>query len=151
MDVPSRLYRGFRLPDGHVLTLSEQDMSADGSSTWRDPKDEPERINGLPARLTVLEAPSGSAVSHLSWVEGRRYYELWVDANVEREPLRPLRNELFALAESLPRSVPACPHEPPPKQFKFDKNGRRIEEPPPASLTVAQAEAMFDRSRRPCK
>ena len=105
MDVPSRLYRGFRLPDGHVLTLSEQDMSADGSSTWRDPKDEPERINGLPARLTVLEAPSGSAVSHLSWVEGRRYYELWVDANVEREPLRPLRNELFALAGSLPRSV----------------------------------------------
>lgn len=151
MNVPSILYRGFRLPDGHVLTLSEHDMSADGSSTWRDPRDEPERINGLPARLTVLEAPSGSVVSHLSWVEGRRDYGLWVDANVTRAPLRPLRKQLFALAELLPRSVPACPHEPPPKQFKFDKDGRRIQEPPPASLTVEQAEAMFDRRRRPCK
>ena len=36
-DIPSRLYRGFRTPDGHRLTLFEHDMSADGSSTLRDP------------------------------------------------------------------------------------------------------------------
>jgi hypothetical protein len=58
-DVASRLYRGFRMPDGHRLTLFEHDMSADGSRAWRDPKDEPERINGLPARLAVLEDSSG--------------------------------------------------------------------------------------------
>lgn len=110
-DVPAALYRGFRLPDGHTLILYEHDMSADGGSTWRDPKDEPERINGMAVRLAVMEDPSGSAISHLSWVEGRRDYQLWIDANAAGKPLR---NQLFALAASLPRSVPACPNEPPP-------------------------------------
>jgi hypothetical protein len=148
VDVPSRLYRGFRMLDGHILTLSEQDMSADGSSTWRDPKDEPERINGLPARLGVFEDASGKAVSHLSWVEGRRIYELWIDANVAREPLR---DQLFALAASLPRSMPACPNEPPPRQTRLGADGRPVEEPMPKVLTEAQFEAMFDKSKRPCK
>lgn len=135
IDVPSRLYRGFRMPDGHRVTLLEHDMSADGSRGWRDPKDEPERINGLPARLVVKEAASGKAVSLLSWFEGRRGYQLWVDANVVRVPLR---DRLFALAASLPRAVPACPNEPPPA-------------PLPDVLTQAQMEAMVDRSKLPCK
>jgi len=138
-DIRSRLYRGFRLPDGHRLTLFEQDMSADGSTSWRDPKAEPERINGLPARLVVLEDPTGKAVSLLSWMEGRRDYQLWIDANVVREPLR---DRLFALATSLPHAVPACPNEPPP---------RPVDEPMPAVLTAAQVDAMLDRSKRPCK
>lgn len=108
--VRSRLYRGFRLPDGHRLTLYEEDMSSNGITTRRAPEDEPERINGLPARLVVMEDPSGKAVSMLSWVEGRRDYQLWIDANVARVPLR---EQLFALAASLPRSVPACPNEAP--------------------------------------
>lgn len=147
-DVPSRLYRGFRLPDGHRVTLFEHDMSADGSRSWRDPKDEPERINGLPARLVVLEDSSGKAVSLLSWFEGRRGYQLWVDANVVRVPLR---ERLFALAASLPRAVPACPNEPAPPPLRFDADGRPVEEPMPRVLTQAQMEAMVDRSRRPCK
>lgn len=109
-DIPARLYRGFRMPDGHRLTLSEHDISADGVRTFRRPEDEPERINGLRARLNVMEVKPGQAISHLSWVEGRRSYELWMDANVAREPLRA---QLFALAASLPESVPACPNEPP--------------------------------------
>jgi hypothetical protein len=136
-DIRSRLYRGFRMPDGHRLTLFEHDMSADGSNAWRDPKDEPERINGMPARLVVLEDASGTAVSLLSWFEGRRDYQLWVDANIMRVPLR---DQLFALAASLPRSVPACPNEPPP---------RPVEEPKPEVLTQAQVDAMFD--KRPCQ
>jgi len=147
-DVPAILYRGFRLPNGHTLILYEHDMSADDVTTWRNPKDEPEHINGMAARLVVMEDPSGSAISNLSWVEGRRDYQLWIDANVVRKPLR---EQLFALAASLPRSVPACPNEPPPKQWKFDKTGRRIEEPPPAVLTEEQFNAIADRSKRPCK
>jgi hypothetical protein len=108
VDVRSRLYRGFRMPDGHRLVLFEQDMSADGSSSWRDPKDEPERINGHAARLVVMEDTSGKAVSLLSWMEGRRDYQLWIDANIARVPLR---GQLFALAASIPQSVPACPDE----------------------------------------
>jgi hypothetical protein len=108
--VPSILYRGFRMPDGHRVTLYEHDMSADGSRSSRAPEDEPERIHGLPARLVVLEAAPGTAVSLLSWFEGRREYQLWVDANVARVPLR---DRLFALAASLPHAVPACPNEPP--------------------------------------
>jgi hypothetical protein len=102
--VASRLYRVFRMNDGHVLTLFEHDMSADGSSMQRDPADEPERIKGLPARLIVLQGESGKAVSVLSWLEGRRYLELWLDANVVLTHARP---QLLALAASLPKSVPA--------------------------------------------
>jgi hypothetical protein len=102
--VASRLYRVFRMPDGRLLTLFEHDMSADGSSMQRDPADEPERINGLPARLIVLQGESGKAVSVLSWLEGRRYLELWLDANVVLTHTRP---QLMALAASLPKSVPA--------------------------------------------
>jgi hypothetical protein len=92
------------MTDGRLLTLFEHDMSADGSSMQRDPADEPERINGLPARLIVLQGESGKAVSVLSWLEGRRYLELWLDANVVLTHTRP---QLMALAASLPKSVPA--------------------------------------------
>lgn len=108
-DVKSRLYRVFRLSNGRTVTLFEHDMSADGSRSYRNPKDEPERINGRPARLVVMQASSGKAVSTLSWKEGRRNYELWMDANVMHDGLRP---QLFALAASLPASVPARSNEP---------------------------------------
>ena len=136
------------MPDGHTLTLSEHDMSADGTNTWRAPEEELERINGLPARLTVLEASSGKAILHLSWVEGRRDYELWIDANVAREPLR---EQLFDLAASLSRSVPACPKEPPPKPVRLGPDGLPADEPMPAVLTQAEVDRMFDKSKRPCK
>jgi hypothetical protein len=147
-DVPSRLYRGFRMPDGHQVTLFEQDMSADGSRSWRAPRDEPERINGLPARLVVLEDNTGTAVSLLSWVDGRRDYQLWIDANVARVPLR---GQLFALAASLPHAVPACPSEPPPRPMRLDANGFPVDEPMPGTLTRAQMDALADDSKRPCK
>lgn len=108
-EIRSRLYRGFRMPDGHTVTLLEHDMSADGAHSSRDPNDELERINGLPARLVILQSSSGKAISHLSWTEGRRNYELWIDANVARHPLRVT---LFALAASLPAAIVAFPNEP---------------------------------------
>jgi hypothetical protein len=147
-DVPSRLYRGFRMPDGHRVTLFEHDMSADGTRSWRAARDEPERINGMPARLVVLEDPAGNAVSMLSWLEGRRAYELWIDANVVRVPLR---DRLFALAASLPRAVPACPNEPPRPPLRMGADGFPVEEPMPEVLTQAQVDAMVRGGRRPCK
>jgi len=143
----SILYRGFRTPDGHSITLLEHDMSADGSSHWRDPLDEPDRVNGLPARLVVLEAPSGKAVSHLSWVEKRRVYELWINVNVARQPLRAW---LFALASSLPLSSPGCPKEKPPRPFRIGENGLPISEPTPTVMTQAEMEERFPKVR-PCK
>lgn len=142
----SRLYRGFRMPGGHTLTLFEHDLSADGARLWRDPKDEPERVNGQPARLSVLETNTGKAVSLLSWVEGRRGYELWIDANVARLPIR---EQLFNLAASLPASIPACPNEPPPKPVRLDANGRPVFEPFPDEITE-EDEARF-KSEQPCK
>jgi hypothetical protein len=146
--VRSRLYRGFRMPNGHTVTLFEQDMSVDGTNTWRAPEEEPERINGLPARLGVFQAPSGNAISHLSWVERRRAYELWIDANVAGTPLR---DQLFALAASLPPSVPACPNEVPPKPARMGVDGFPVHEPMPMTLTQAEMDAMFDKAKRPCK
>jgi hypothetical protein len=146
-DTKSRFYRGFRMPDGHKLTLFEHDMSADGTRTWRDPKDETERINGLPARLVILQADTGKAVSVLSWREGRRYYELWMDANVARTPLR---EQLFTLAASLPASVAACPNEPVPEPLHIGPDGMPVFEPPPPVLTVEQMNEALKKTR-PCK
>jgi len=147
-DVPSRLYRGFHMPDGHRLTLSEHDMSADGVRTYRRAGDEPERINGLRARLNVMEVKPGQAVSHLSWVEGRRSYELWIDANVAREPLRA---QLFALAASLPKSVPACPNEPPEPTGGTEWERFTAPPPPPAMPPNMQAAEMKHATARPCR
>lgn len=147
-DVPAQLYRGFQLPDGHRLTLSEHDMSADGVRTYRRAADEPERINGLRARLNVMEVKPGQAVSHLSWVEGRRSYELWIDANVAREPLR---DQLFALAASLPKSVPACPNEPPEPAGGTEWERFTAPPPPPVIQTREEFEAMKNTSPRPCR
>lgn len=130
-EVKSRLYRSFRLSNGRTITLFEHDMSADGSQSYRNPKDEPERINGLPARLVVLQASSGKAVSNLSWKEGRRSYELWMDANVTLEHLGP---QLFALAASLPPSVPARLHEPVLSPIVLGPDGLP-QDSPPATLT----------------
>lgn len=144
----SRLYRGFRMPSGHTVTLFEHDMSVDGTNTWRDPKEEPEGINSSPARLGVFQAPTGNAISHLSWVVRRRAYELWIDANVAGSPLR---DQLFALAKSLPPSVPTCPNEIPPKPVRIAKNGFPVAEPASVTLTQAEMDSMFDQAKRPCK
>jgi len=137
-DRASRLYRGFRTPDGRTLTLFEHDMSADGTRMRRDPKDEPERVNGLPARLIVLQTGSGRAVSVLSWRQGRRYYEIWFDANAARDPMRA---RLFGFANALPASVPACPNEPPFKEMILGPDGFPVDEPTLPTLTKEQMQA----------
>lgn len=144
----SRLYRGFLMRDGHEVVLFEQDMSVDGANMGRNPDDEPERINGLPARFSVFHTPSGNAISHLSWVEKRRAYELWINTNVTKTPLR---KTLFSLAESLPRSIPACPKEIPPKPVRLGTDGLPIVDPMPMTLTDTEMNARFDSSKRPCK
>lgn len=148
-DVRARLYRGFRTPDRHTVTLFEQDLSADGSDMTRAPADEPERVHGLPARLSVFQTPEGKAISHLSWREHRRWYELWIDANTASDNL--LREQLFALAASLPLSIPACPNEPVRPPLQIGPNGFPIIEPAPAILTKDEMEARFDNASRPCK
>jgi hypothetical protein len=134
-NVNSRLYRSFKMPDGHIVTLFEHDMSADGSQTYRLPKDEPERINDLPARLMVMQARSGKAVSVLSWKEGRRNYEIWMDANVALEKKR---SQLFALAASLPKSIPARLHEPESSPPMLGPDGLPILPPSPATIQMRQ-------------
>lgn len=147
-DVRAILYRGFRTPDGHTVTLFEHDLSADGSVTARNPEDEPERIHGLPARFSVFQTPAGKAISHLSWRAQRRWYELWIDANVVGTPLRA---QLFALAASLPLSVPACPNARLPEPIRMDANGVPIVPPAPKTMTYAELDALRDKARRPCK
>ncbi|HEY0491415.1 MAG TPA: hypothetical protein VGD30_18035 [Telluria sp.] len=147
-ETKSRLYRGFQMPDGRIVTLFEHDMSADGSNMSRDPAAEPERINGMPARLRVMQAGRDKAISHLSWKEGRRYYELWVNANVAGTPQR---QQLFDLAASLPRSVPACPNEIPPQPIVIGTDGFPVHEPLPATLTIEEMNARFQEKDRPCK
>ncbi|MBA5689851.1 hypothetical protein [Rugamonas apoptosis] len=115
------------------MTLFEHDMSADGTHAYRRPEDEPERINGLPARLVVLQAPSGKAVSVLSWTEGRRAYELWMDANVVLEKKQA---QFFALAASLPKSIPAKPDEPESEKPMLGSDGMPVFSAPPAVIQM---------------
>lgn len=144
--VKSILHRGFESSDGRKLILFEHDMSADGTSAYRNPEDEPERVNGIPARLYVRQGTSGAAVSNLSWTEGRRSFALSIDANVAGSPLR---EKLFALASSLPKSIPACPNEIPPKKHVLGPDGTLQIEPMPAVLTEAEMNALVaDINRR---
>lgn len=144
----SRVYRGFRMPDGHTVTLFEHDMSVDGSSSWRAPGDDPERINGLPARLGIFQAPSGNAISHLSWVERRRSYELWIDANVAHSPLR---DQLFSLAASLPASLPGCPNEVLPRPMRPGADGMPDFGSVPATLPLDATGTGSSGTKRRCK
>lgn len=133
----NRLYRSFRTPRGHTVTLSENDMSVVGMQMFRDPKSAPERINGQPAVLRVFQTPTGTAVSVVFWEEGRRSYELWTNSNIALEHSR---EELLALASSLPKSVPARKSEPGLQPFLgLGPDGRPLDAPPPQTLRIDDA------------
>jgi hypothetical protein len=101
---PAALHRTFRTPRGHIVDLREWDMSVGGGQIMARTDLQTEQVNGTPAQLTVLQAPSGKAVSLLRWIEGRRSYELSISANVKTSSLSPT---LLQLANSIPKSVPA--------------------------------------------
>jgi hypothetical protein len=109
----ARLYRSFRMQDGRTVTLFEHDLSADGTRDPQDTQDPQarnapdlqERINDLPARLDVLHGAAGRTVSILRWQEGQRAYRLWIDGATAGDA----RQQLFALAAALPKSVAAQP------------------------------------------
>lgn len=144
-DIRSRLHRGFKTRDGHQINLFEWDMSADGSSTSEDPGAN-ERVNGLPAQLVVMEAPTHEAISLLYWVEKRRSFELTIDSNV----IRTGRKDWFlSLAASLPKSTPACPNEIPPAPVRLDSKGMPIFESMPLMMTQEQVD-LLSKPRR-CK
>lgn len=105
----SALYRAFKTESDQTVYLMEWDMSVGGGDVFWKPEDEPERINGVPARLDVLQTTSGKTISLFTWVEGRRFYELWIDANV-RQGSGP--HPFFKLAASIPKSEPARIDEP---------------------------------------
>lgn len=98
------LHRTFRTPQGFIVDLREWDLSVSGGQVWGRAELQTKRVNGAPAQLTVLQAPSGRAVSTLAWTEGRRRYELVVNANVNTVSVVPT---LLDLASSIPKSVPA--------------------------------------------
>jgi len=55
------------------------------------------------------------------------------------------------MAPSLPPSAPACSRELPPKPMRLGANGFPAPEPMPLTLTRAELDAMFDKSKRSCK
>ena len=97
------MHRTFRSSAGRIIDLLEWDMSVSGGSVTSQQSLQTERVNDSPAQLTVVQTTSGKAVSILSWVEGRRYYELSIDTNVKVFGL----SDFLQLACSIPRSVPA--------------------------------------------
>jgi hypothetical protein len=97
------LNRTFRTPSAKLINLREWDMSVSGGAVYPlDPAERREDVNGAPAQLTILQSPSGIAVSILTWIEGRREYQLMMDANVKAAGTP----NLLELARSLPKSVP---------------------------------------------
>jgi hypothetical protein len=106
---PSALHRTFRTPQGNFVDLFEWDMSVAGGQVMVRADLQTDHVNGAPAQLIVVQAPSARAVSILSWTEGRRRYELSIDANVRTSNVSPT---LMQLASSLPKSVPARMNEP---------------------------------------
>jgi hypothetical protein len=140
----SRLYRSFRMPDGRMLTLFEHDLSSADMDGAHPPHDARERINGMPARLDVLQGDAGRAVSVLSWRDGRRDYRLWVDANVT---LDNSRARLLALAATLPRAaqpmppVPSMPASAPQAQQGMASAATPVHALAPAAIVLAAGHA----------
>ena len=97
------IHRTFKAPAGRIIDLLEWDMSVSGGSVKSQQSLQTERVNDSPAQLTVVQTESGKAMSILSWVEGRRYYELSIDMNVSATGI----SNFIQLARSIPRSVPA--------------------------------------------
>lgn len=62
----SALHRTFRSPLGYEVDLFEWDMSVAGGQIKNRADLQTEQVNGAPAQLTVVQAPSGKAVSVLS-------------------------------------------------------------------------------------
>lgn len=98
-----------------------------------------ESVANVKSRL----ASSGKAVSVISWKEGRRYYELWMNANVTLGQLRP---QLFSLGAAFPKSVPARKHEPELMPFVAGPDGIPHEPQPPATLSDEQMKALIKRT-----
>jgi hypothetical protein len=103
-DGAAGLHRTFRTPQGYIVDLREWDMSVGGGQVMVRADLQTEQVNGNLAQLTVVQAPSGKAVSLLLWVEGRRSYELSTNANVKTTDVSPT---IFELATAIPKSVPA--------------------------------------------
>lgn len=101
---PAALHRTFKTAQGHIVDLREWDMSVGGGQVWPRADLQAEQVNGQPAQLTVIKAPSGKAVSLLAWVEGRRSYELSINTNVRASSVSPT---LIELANAIPKSLPA--------------------------------------------
>ena len=99
---PSALHRTFRSTSGDVIDLFESVTTGEGSVVFHNPANLTKRINGLPAQLVILQAPSGRAVSILSWVEGNRAYELSINTNANLQDSSP---SLLVLAQSIPKSA----------------------------------------------
>src|SRR5262249_35087335 len=68
--------------DGEIIELDEFDTSLGGGSYTT--RLQTERIKGLPAVLTIVQAKSGKALSILSWEENRRHIELSIDRNIRQ-------------------------------------------------------------------
>ena len=102
--IPSRLYRGFRTLDGLQVILMEHELSADGSRVTFPREADDEKVHGAVAKLTVMQAASGKAVSLLSWEEGSRLYTISVNININQTERK---QWLLALATSLLPLIPA--------------------------------------------
>ncbi|MES2297523.1 MAG: hypothetical protein V4582_10795 [Pseudomonadota bacterium] len=124
------LHRTFRTPQGTVIDLLERDLSVGGAGVYVAAELQTEKVNGIPAQLTVVQAPTKQAVSILLWIEGRRFYELSTNENVKLKARTPT---LQQLAASLPKSVPANAHEAEPDLSKLPPapSGTHAEPPAP--------------------
>lgn len=98
----SILYRVFRKNDGRAITLVEHEMSVDGVSVGKGGAIENSLLNGKPVRLTVLHSYNGDAISFVDWIDGTRYFQLWIDENVIENKTK---KYFFSLAESLSRRI----------------------------------------------
>lgn len=141
--VVSRLYRSFRTPDGRTVTLFEHDMSADGAQLCGNSRDE--RFRGMAPKMSVLQTASGQAMSIVMWTEGRRYYEIWMDANAVLEHRGP---QLLSLAASIPKPVPARLQEPDREECWMGPDGKPNFPPAPMILTDEQMKALMKKSRQ---
>lgn len=72
--------RVFTMPDGAIVEITEDDLL--NSRRMAIYTYVNENINGFPAVFVAIQAPSGKALSLLSWTTQKKYYDLKMEGNV---------------------------------------------------------------------
>lgn len=95
--------RVYQRSDGVLIKLTEWDFVADGGAIVIIDEVMNKRVSGVPAFLSIKQAPSGRAITTLEWATDKKQYSLTAEDDAKIRGTRKLQDQkwLVRLAESI--------------------------------------------------